>query len=61
LLGLEPYSEMDKRKDKGVLTKLRVEQRGQNTERPTLVFFLGVTKSLQSYGKASPHPRYSVI
>jgi hypothetical protein len=31
-----------------------------NTNRTTLVFFLPGTRPLQSYGLASPHPRYMV-
>ncbi len=30
-----------------------------NTKRPTIVFFLGLTKPLPSYGSASPHRRVS--
>ncbi len=33
-----------------------VGQRGLNTKRPTIVFFLGPTKPIQSYGKTKPTP-----
>ncbi len=39
---------------------IRYNQRGLNTKRPTVVFFLGPTKPLRSYCKANPHPRHSV-
>jgi hypothetical protein len=44
---VSPYTELD-------------AERGLNTKRPTIVFFLGLTKPLPSCDYASPHRRYSV-
>jgi hypothetical protein len=43
--------------DSGVTTVSGINADNLNTERPTLVFFLGPTKPLQSDGLASPHRR----
>jgi hypothetical protein len=43
-----------------ILFALLLNQRGLNAKRPTIVFFLGPTKPLQSYGQASQHRRYSI-
>jgi hypothetical protein len=54
---VDMFAENHKVKD---LTALQ-EQRGLNTKRPTIVFFLGPTKPLPSHDQASPHAGDTVL